>query len=65
MTLSEIEKSISQLSADELARFREWFLDFDTERWDAQIERDAKHGLLDARADAALREHRSGNSKPL
>ena len=65
MTLSEIEKTISQLSADELARFREWFLDFDMGRWDAQIERDAKHGLLDAMADEALGEHRSGNSKPL
>lgn len=65
MTLNEIEKSISELSSDELSRFRDWFLDFDAERWDAEIERDAKSGLLDAMADAALREHRSGNSKTL
>ena len=65
MTLKELEQKISQLPPKELAEFREWFLHFDGERWDEQIEKDASSGKLDSLAQAALREFRSGQTNPL
>jgi hypothetical protein len=35
------------LSADELAAFRQWFAKFDPDAWDRQLEVDAKSGRLD------------------
>ena len=65
MTLTELEQKISQLPPGELAEFREWFLRFDGDRWDEQIEMDASAGKLDSLAQAALREFRSGHTNPL
>ena len=65
MTLEELEKSVSHLPPDELARFREWFLDFDAAQFDRRIETDANDGHLDSLADAALRDHAAGKSTPL
>ena len=45
--LEQIESQISSLSAEELARFREWFAEFDAEAWDRQIERDLAAGKFD------------------
>ena len=48
MTIHEIEQSIIELSPNELARFRQWFEEFDAKIWDKQIERDAESGKLTA-----------------
>ena len=50
MTLKELEQTISQLLPGELAEFREWFLRFDGDRWDEQIEKDASSGKLESEA---------------
>jgi hypothetical protein len=42
--LEAIEKRISGLSAEELAKFRNWFVEFDAAAWDRQIEQDVKPG---------------------
>ena len=60
--LEAIEKKISGLSAEGLAKFRHWFAEFDAAAWDRQIELDAKAGKLDALADEALRDHATGKS---
>jgi len=60
--LEALEKRISALSAEELAKFRRWFAEFDAALWDRQIERDVKAGKLDALADEALREHAGDKS---
>jgi hypothetical protein len=60
-----IEQQIEKLSADELAAFRGWYATFDAEAWDRQFEIDVKAGKLDALAETALRDHTSGQSKPL
>jgi hypothetical protein len=65
MTLQEIEKTIAELPPNELAKFREWFLDFDAEQFDKRIETDSGDGRLDSLADAALRNHQAGKSTPL
>ena len=60
-----IEQQIENLSSDELAAFRRWYVAFDAEAWDCQFEADVKAGRLDALAETALRAHTSGQSKPL
>ena len=65
MTLSEIEKQVAQLPVTEFAEFREWFLRFDGDRWDEQIEKDVAKGKLDVFAQEALNEFRRGQTNPL
>jgi hypothetical protein len=64
-TLHEIEAAVSRLALPDLARFRRWFAEFDNERWDEQIEEDARAGRLDPLADQALEHLRAGRCKPL
>jgi hypothetical protein len=63
--LNEIEAAVSQLARDELAQFRQWFVEFDAERWDQQFEQDVRAGKLDKLADEALGQYRSGRCTPL
>jgi hypothetical protein len=64
-TAEDIEKAVEQLAPRELARFRAWFEAFDTQRFDAAIERDVRAGELDAHAEEALAAHRAGRSREL
>jgi hypothetical protein len=65
MSIDELEKAVSSLPPDELARFRAWFDAFDAGRFDTKIERDAKSGKLDGMAEEALREYRAGPVREL
>ncbi len=47
MSVLELEQAISQLSAEELSRFAEWFEEFMADEWDKQIERDVAAGKFD------------------
>jgi hypothetical protein len=58
--VKEIEDAVLRLSEAELAAFREWFAEFDAAAWDRQIDDDVAAGLLDALADEALEDLRSG-----
>jgi hypothetical protein len=62
MTLQQLEKTISELPLDQLAKFREWFLKFDADKWDQQFEGDVAAGRLDRLADEAIGEHGAGKS---
>jgi len=64
-TVEEIERAVSQLPPDELARFRAWFEAFEAARFDEKIERDAEKGKLDRLAEEALAEFRKGNAREL
>ena len=57
-TVQEIENAIDRLGDEEVAELRAWLFDRD-------ISRDAASGKLDSLADEALREARSGRTKPL
>jgi hypothetical protein len=63
--IEELEQKVKALTREELARFREWFLEFDWAAWDRQLERDVRGGKLDAMAEKALRDHAAGKTKPL
>jgi hypothetical protein len=60
-----LEKQVQQLDPKEFAQFRDWFLEFEADAWDQQIERDAKAGKLDALAHQALEDHAAGRTTPL
>jgi hypothetical protein len=40
--IEDIEKAVSELAPDELAKFRAWFEEFEATRFDEQIEREPK-----------------------
>ena len=63
--IEQLEQEIRSLSKEELDQFRAWFLEFDWEMWDRQLERDTASGKLDALAEEALRDHAAGKSTPL
>jgi len=60
--IEDIEKAISELSPDELARFRAWYEAFDADYFDEKIEGDAKAGKLDKLAEQALADFRAGRA---
>jgi len=45
--------------------FSEWFLAYDWEVWDHQLEQDVAAGKLDVLAEKALRDHAAGKSSRL
>lgn len=63
--LEEIEQRIRKLPAEELSRFRAWFIEFDHLLWDRQIEADSKAGKLDKLTAEALDDYRAGRAKAL
>ena len=63
--LEQIEKSILELSPDELQAFADWFEEMQERSFDDAIERDVKGGKLNTLAEKALSELRSGRTRPL
>ena len=64
-TIYEIEQAVSHMSLEDLARFRQWFEEFDAKVWDEQFEQDAKSGKLDKLANQAIADFRAGKYKEL
>ena len=60
-----LEREVEKLSAEELAAFREWFANYDSDAWDQQMEADVKAGRLDRLAAEALAEHKRGETKDI
>lgn len=60
--ISDLERQIQGLSADELASFRRWFAEFDAATWDRQFEADVRAGKLDALGERAREAHDAGKS---
>lgn len=63
--VTEIERAVQQLPPAELARFREWFAQYDAEQWDRAIEDDIQAGRLEGLADEALRDAQAGRCTDL
>jgi hypothetical protein len=59
-TVEDIEKAVTKLSREQLAKFRAWFEEFQERQFDEQIERDAKAGKLDRLAAEARANHHAG-----
>jgi len=65
LSVQTIEEAIQQLPKSDLAKFGDWFLEFDAHAWDKQIEGDANAGKLDSLAAAALEEYINGKATEL
>ena len=63
--VKDLKSQIKDLSAEELAAFRQWFAAFDAEVWDRQFDADVAAGKLDGVAARALQDHAAGRSTPL
>jgi hypothetical protein len=63
--VEQLEGEVRMLTPDELKAFRDWFLRFDSDAWDPQIEADVRNGKLKSLIDRASRDHDSGLSTPL
>jgi len=63
--LEQLEQQVLNLPPQDLAQFREWFLEFDARVWDQQIEADLKGGKLDGLIAEALAEFKTGKAREL
>ena len=61
--LEQLEKKVESLPPEELAKFREWFMEFDWQRWDVKIETDLKSGILDQLNSEAMVDYESGKAR--
>lgn len=64
-SVEQVENQVRALTEEELRAFRDWFAEYDAERWDRQIEADSKRGLLKTLIDRARADHEAGRSSPL
>jgi hypothetical protein len=65
MSIQDLKQAVTQLPPKDLARFREWFDEFDAQAWDKQFASDAETGKLDKIAEQALNDYRAGKAKGL
>ena len=65
MSVRELEIAISKLPPDQLAALGEWFDEYRADKWDRQIEADAKAGRLDALIAEAQADIAAGRTRPL
>jgi len=63
--LEQIEKSILELSDDELKAFAEWFDAMQERNFDSALERDVRDGKLKGFAEKALADLDAGRTRPL
>jgi hypothetical protein len=63
--VEQLERRIENLSPQDLAKFRAWFVEFDARIWDDQIEADAKAGKLDDLIAEALADYKAGKAREL
>ena len=63
--IEKLEREVQKLSRAELAAFRDWFREYDSDEWDRQIEEDVRAGKLDALAAEAIAEYKAGRTKEI
>ena len=61
--LEQLEQQVLNLPPQDLAQFREWFLELDARMWDQQIEADLKGGKLDTLIAEARTEFKAGKAR--
>lgn len=63
--LESLEREVASLKPEELVAFRAWFVEYDWQAWDRQLEQDVADGRLDKLAEEALAEHARGETTEL
>jgi hypothetical protein len=65
MSVEELQTAISDLPAEELARFSRWFEEYLADQWDRKIEADIMAGRLDAAGRRADADFEAGRCTPM
>ncbi len=63
--IEKLEREVQVLSRAELAAFRDWFHEYDSDEWDRKIEEDVRAGKLDALAKEAIADYKAGRTNEL
>ena len=63
--VKELEARVRRLPKRELARFRDWFIEFEQRQWDEQIASDFKAGKFKKLIDKARAEFDRGEAREL
>lgn len=63
--IKKLQNVIQSLSPDSYKEFCKWFEDYDTEKWDLQLEEDVHAGRLDELATKALKDLKKGTCTEL
>ena len=63
--LKQLEQQVLQLSPEDLAKFRTWFIELDHQLWDKQIEADAAAEKLDRLIAEARAEFKAGKAREM
>ena len=63
--IENLEQKVRSLSSEELSEFRTWFIEYDQQAWDQQIEADLKSGKLDKIISEAQAEFKAGKAREL
>ena len=63
--VEDLERTVRELNREQLTSFRRWFLEFDAEVWNHQLEEDIAAGRLDELGEEALADLREGRTRPL
>ena len=63
--IAEIERAVERLAPSELTAFRAWFVAFDADAWDREMQDDEAAGRLDALASEAREDLRVGRCTDL
>lgn len=64
-SLQTIEEEIRNLPEQDFVVLREWFQNFDSKKWDSQIETDIKNAKLDELANSAINDFKNGKYKSI
>lgn len=65
MSVEELQTAVSDLPAEELERFSQWFEEYLAEQWDRKIEADILTGRLDAAGRRADEDFEAGRCTPM
>jgi len=63
--IEALEREIQKLTREELAAFREWFVEYDWQAWERELEQDVAAGKLDKLSAEALEELKHGKTKEI
>jgi hypothetical protein len=63
--IEALEREVEKLTREELAVFRDWFLEYDWQAWDRELEQDIGAGKLDKLGAEVLEEHKRGKTKEI
>jgi hypothetical protein len=65
VSLKELETAVTQLPAEELSVFAQWFEEYVADAWDRRIEADIQAGRLEQACGRADADFEAGRCKPL